>query len=482
MTLQELFDATLADETEARIRNTKTAVRVLAKALGYDSPADCPQEAYSKPLSTLYALVEHAQAGKGPHTIRNTKNYLSHLFRAAESQDACILPAPISKRLNTAQDFRNRVSRKGKKSFKQDGSYFLFRDWPDALKKEWDDYHTWATSPLVDGRPAKLRKRAVTMDMYLSAFQSFFGYLVHEKNLSPHDASFRLLSDTSLIKDYVHWHVNTKHERVTVAIHHTLNHLKLFFSQYCLRPDVVAELKDIHHSLPKPPAFYNKNDVWVSMDTIGEVGRALWPTCLPTDIKGSGAQYATQAALAVMIQLWRFIPYRQRNMREMLLEENLFKNAAGKWRIRFSGEQMKIEEKKGAENVFEMPFPAPLVGTLETYLRLWRPLLTHQSETQNNYVFLKQTGTPFGNTELCQRINQTFFAFTGKAVHPHLIRTIWATEYIQKTGNLMKTAIMLNDKLETVVANYAHLREQGVAEEVFAWVEQQTTPTDQKAA
>jgi hypothetical protein len=69
---------------------------------------------------------------------------------------------------------------------------------------------------------------------------------------------------------------------------------------------------------------------------------------------------------------------------------------------------------------------------------------------------------------ICIHIKELVYRYTGQAWHPHIIRTVWATEWIRKTHNFHHAAIMLNDKLETVIANYAHLREENVAEEVYA--------------
>jgi hypothetical protein len=51
------------------------------------------------------------------------------------------------------------------------------------------------------------------------------------------------------------------------------------------------------------------------------------------------------------------------------------------------------------------------------------------------------------------------------------MRTIWATEWIQSSGDFMTAAIMLNDHLKTVIQNYAHLRDENVAENAYQWVQ-----------
>lgn len=55
------------------------------------------------------------------------------------------------------------------------------------------------------------------------------------------------------------------------------------------------------------------------------------------------------------------------------------------------------------------------------------------------------------------------YRHTGKHWHPHIIRTVWATEQIRNGLDFLDVAKMLNDRLETVIAAYAHLRDEDVA-------------------
>src|SRR5215218_7877931 len=112
MTLHELFETVMHGEPAARLRNTKTAVNVLAKALGYPTPAACPQGVYAKPLPALYDAIEQALAGKGPHTLRNTKNNLSYLFRKAEEQGVTVLPPAVPVKRFTTNDWHTKRARR----------------------------------------------------------------------------------------------------------------------------------------------------------------------------------------------------------------------------------------------------------------------------------------------------------------------------------------------------------------------------------
>ena len=43
---------------------------------------------------------------------------------------------------------------------------------------------------------------------------------------------------------------------------------------------------------------------------------------------------------------------------------------------------------------------------------------------------------------------------TGQRFYPHLIRTIWATEYLEKTQDFTTAATMLGDTLAVVMKTY----------------------------
>jgi hypothetical protein len=43
---------------------------------------------------------------------------------------------------------------------------------------------------------------------------------------------------------------------------------------------------------------------------------------------------------------------------------------------------------------------------------------------------------------------------TGQRFYPHLIRTIWATEYLQATGDFTTAATMLGDTLQITIRTY----------------------------
>ena len=169
-----------------------------------------------------------------------------------------------------------------------------------------------------------------------------------------------------------------------------------------------------------------------------------------------------------MLRLWCYIPLRQRNMREMKLGHNLHKDSQGKWRITFRGEELKVATKRGRANIFDVPFPETLVPVLEDYLTLWRPILLAKAGRPDSHVFLSQSGMPYHQAPLRGITAAAVYRYTGKHWHPHIIRSVWATEWIRYThGDFYTAAIMLNDRLETVIAKYTHLLEEDVADKAY---------------
>jgi hypothetical protein len=467
MDLQTLADTLAPQLPPSRVKDLHTAVRVFARALGFADPRQCPAAAYLLALPTMRRLIEQQLADKGPHTVRNVKSNLSLLLRHA---DTLGLSAPAPGLAAPAPRFpwHTRPPRQGCEFIEHPDYYLHYTHWPRSLQEAYTTFSRWATEPLVEGRPAKWRKRPISLQSYQRAFESFFGYLQHIRQMKR--LRFAQLFDLALIRAYVRWHVNELHGRPTIFIHMFLQHLLALTRQYRPQPALREEIKTLVRSLPKPPPVYNKADVWVPLATLNHVGQELWPRKQPQDVHSNGERFALHAGLSLMLQLWCRRPYRQRNMREMQLDENLFRDPQGKWMLRFAGAQLKVAQKKGHLNTFLLSFPEDLVPRLEEYLQTWRPILAQRSGGRFRHVLLTRFGGPYAVDTLRATVKQTVYRYTGKALHPHLIRTIWATEYIQETGDLYGAAILLNDRLETVVKQYSHLREQGIAEKTDRWV------------
>jgi hypothetical protein len=474
MTLHDLTEQLTPQFPASVQKDLKTAVRVLAQALGHPEPKSCPVELCLQPLPRLYRTVETylLSQGKSPHTIRNTKNNLSRLFRLAEAH-GLFAPLPAQPQRRFVFDEAIHTRSRGRGQWDHSKYALPRREWPHNLQQEFAAFTKWATDPMVVGRDAKWKKRPSTITTYRKCFEMYFGYLYHHLQINP--VTFDHLFQPDLVKRFVDWHINERAKRTTVLAHQVVKFIQAIARQYRPDPQLVESLNTFKKHLPTPRPYYNKNDVWVSLRQLEEIGLALWPSKTPNAIRGygrhqgAGVTFAGRAAISLMLRLWVHIPYRQRNMREMKRDQNLYRTPTGQWRIRFANEELKIATKRGQANIFDLPFPPTLIETLESYLTIWRPLLVPSEETRE--VFLNRFRRPFSRDRLATTMKGHVYSFTGRLWHPHLIRTIWATEWIQSSGDFMTAAIMLNDRLETVIANYSHLREENVAEKAYEWVQ-----------
>lgn len=450
-------------------KDLKTAVRVLASALQCSDPRYCGDELFNLPLPTLYHRLDTylQEQGKSNHTIRNIKNNVSRMFRLAEAHHLLnIVPATPTRRFKPME----MPNRPGSECIKVPKIGLPFSQWPVILQTEFAAYEKWATAAIVHGRDASRRKRQTTFKNYRGFCESYFGFLINICHIEePH---FDQLFDLDLLHRFVEWHVNEIHQRSNYFIIQFLHFVTSVIRQYRTDfLDVYPAIVKLKKTLPIPPETYNKNDAWVPLATIEQIALALYPKKEPWQLR-RGAGTALHAGLSLMLRLWTFIPYRKRNMCEMELDDNLYQTSEGTWRIRFVGDQLKVAAKRGRTNVFDLPFPPTLVPVLEDYLARWRPILSAKTNHRYPHVFLNNRGRPHTD-EIRETLRNIIYSYTGKHWHPHVIRSVWTTEWIRNThGDFYTAAIMLNDRIETIIKNYAHLLEEDIAEKAYRLIEE----------
>jgi hypothetical protein len=445
---------------------------VLAKALTFPDPEHCSLDHLNQPVASLAQTVDAylRTQDKSEYTIRNIKSNLRRLFRLAESHQ---LFTPLPVHLTPRYDCHARPPRRGTNREWARHYHLYVAQWPPDLQQAYHDFVTWATAPLVTGRDASLRKRESSMRSYRDAFEAYFGFLHYIRHLAP--LTFDHLFDSTLITAFVHWHVNELHHRTTLAIRYHLQRFITLTKQYRPLPDVRTHLLALLRTLPLPHPLYNKEEAWVSMDTLERIGCELWPRSSLDELRqkphNSGRKAAFYAGLSLMLRLWRYVPLRQRNMREMRLKDNLYQDVHGLWHITFRGDELKIATKRGKLNVFDVYFPETLVPVLEDYLRVWRPLLLTDDQPSSSRVFLASRGVPYTEIRLRTTTKAIVYRYTGQCWHPHITRTVWTTEWIRNSGDFHTAAVMLNDRLDTVIARYTHLLEEDVAQKAYKLID-----------
>lgn len=265
----------------------------------------------------------------------------------------------------------------------------------------------------------------------------------------------------------------------------------------------VAELRRYRATFGMPENVTDKGKRWLSLRKLESVGLSIYPLNARrmSELSPSSRrrlrrvnedgfkkhqQYGYRVLQSILIRLDIRLPLRQRNLREMLWNpaipeqgRNLFKRD-GKWYIRFVGRELKISHVKGEVHRVDHEFPGDLVDLLEEWLSRWRPILLsfqkascagrEHLESGQEFVFLNSVGTPLTQQQVTWAFESATYKFTGVAMNPHMVRTIWATEYIKSTRNFIDAAYMLGDTVETVLRSYAKLLDQDCEERAKAWL------------
>lgn len=331
-------------------------------------------------------------------------------------------------------------------------SYRLPRSrWPDDLQAEFDAYEKWRTGKLVPGRPWQRQQRPDTFDRAVIQFESYFGYLVNIEGESADSMRLECIHDLERLRSYTIWHAETRTGGPSRFVEKTLGDFAVMARYYMeVNADVLEAMARLKAEL-KPDEVRDKRERWVSLLTLEEVGRDEYPN-------GHSVENSVYCALAaqrsLIIRLLVRRPLRSRNIREMRIGHNLYRQAEG-WTIEFQGDELKVERRGQQKNIYRISFPEDLLEPLEEFLKKWRPVLGGEG---SDCLFLSRQGAPISKAALNEQVQKAVYERTGRGPNVHLIRHIWATEFIEETQNFSVAAAILGDELETVLRHYAHLR------------------------
>ncbi|MDH6149556.1 MULTISPECIES: site-specific integrase [Paraburkholderia] len=165
---------------------------------------------------------------------------------------------------------------------------------------------------------------------------------------------------------------------------------------------------------------------------------------------------------ALLLSMLMANPLRVRNFTLMTWREHgngsLYCREDGQWRLRFEAKDFK-NMKYAKQSDYDAPLPAALNERIEEYLVEYRPRLTKDAP-DCKVVFPTQHGN------IWKGLGAHFQKLTSRHVPetpgfgPHAMRHLVATDWLRKHPNdFLTAAMLLHDKLETVLRNYAHLRQ-----------------------
>lgn len=337
--------------------------------------------------------------------------------------------------------------------------------WPLALQNEFSAYETWRTDSFVLGRSWQRRQRPTTFAKSVIEYESYFGYLVNEHGRSAHSLQLADIHNLDLLRAYAVWHARERTNGPSRFIEKTIGDFLAVARHYLSADeDSLTNMTKLKAEM-KPEKARDKRERWVSLATLEAIGCAERPNANGRR-PASSVLTALDAQRSLLIRLLVRRPLRNRNIREMQLRRNLYREAAG-WVIEFRGNELKVGRREGRESVYRTSFPGNLVEQLEEFLGKWRPIL---NADDRDLVFLSLRGTPISQGALNEQIRKAVYEYTGRATNIHLFRDIWATEYITDTQNFSVAATMLGDTLETVLRHYAHLRTHDASNQADAFI------------
>ncbi len=518
-TLKEVLDALIERQfiPPSRLGPIKTALKQYAIILEYNEPAECPLTAYHLPDEKRNRLIEERAVGirrgkffLGPHAIRNLKNNVSYVIRSAVDREIIgQVPGPLEsyKDSNTIKTKKITCRHEWAKPSK-----YILDPVPQSLEQEITDYETWSTKIVNRDRPDNQKKRAVTFANHRGTLLRAAGYLVKYRGLKGDSISLSTLTEPENAINFIDWFIEQQ-GRFTASAGLNLARL-IVLGKYLsiversteqrkvleLRVD---ELKTYRTNLGLPEKVIDKTKRWISLRKLESVGLSIYPLNarriaelgwdarrnLKRD-KEDGykeyPRYAYRVVQSLLIRLNIRLPLRQRNLRELLWNpktpeqgRNLYKRD-GKWYIRFVAGELKISHVKGEVHRVEHEFPDDIVDLLEEWLLQWRPVLissqkgahvgSERAEAGQEFVFLNSVGAPLTEYQVTWAFESATYRFTGVAMNPHMVRTIWATEYIKSTRNFIDAAYMLGDTVETVLKSYAKLLDEDCGKRAKAWL------------
>jgi integrase/recombinase XerD len=126
---------------------------------------------------------------------------------------------------------------------------------------------------------------------------------------------------------------------------------------------------------------------------------------------------AAQYRDGLMIALLAARPVRRSNLASIRLGTHLIQQSGG-WALIFEAHEMK------GRRPFEVTFPQGLETALETYLKIWRPLLQDQ---ETDRLWITKDGRPMNAKAAYDRITKVTLRTLGKSLNPHLFRDCAAT-------------------------------------------------------
>jgi hypothetical protein len=448
-----------------RAKDLKTALRRLSDAT--QTPIDAfdlltLERTYKATLQHYFATSEPPPSA---YTQRNVLQNLHQFYRLL-FEHGLLMPSRSTLRkkpyrrqvLANARDespYRHRTSAALTRY------YYPMDLWPKALRQPFEAFCLGQTFKVRESTQENYRNH---MTAYVS-----YGLSLDSPRLTTWDQVF----ETDRLTRFIIWHAKRVDAGRISYMGLQVARLLRTIANATHRPEADA-LHTLIKDLPAVRPLHDKQAAYhrISAQELESVGLVLLNTShqplrgnAPFKNERPGLLRATTNQTALLLRLlWR-VPLRSRNIREMELGKNLFRDAQGIWTIRFMGDELKVDQRRGKINIFQARWPDELVTHLDEYLTIFRPRFPHADIS--SLVFPNRQGVKQTHAGFYYRISQPIYIHLRKRLFPHLVRSLWTDSWIESGGDVATGAYMLNNAVTTMLEHYHDFYAQSHVEKAY---------------
>jgi hypothetical protein len=421
--------------------------------------AACRDEAlWGQALETHFAQLEAAGRRLSGAHRRNIRSNLRTVFKVAAAHGLLTVSLPprlLTKPQREDFDRQYHVTSPYASTYRPTGTprrfYLRQPRWPEDIQEGWRAYRARCED----------RIRETSFESYAVCLSAYFGYLAHIVGRTP---TWGDCFDVPQLRAFVRWYGErlrrsaTAHGRRVVIIVAAMAKV--------LEHDNARALADLRNSLKAPEPVHNKRaHHWVSLADLEAVADALLaegrlPYSVGWWVKHPGLRRAARFQRGLILKLLVRIPLRQRNVRELLWREHLYQDERGHWWLHFRGSDLKIGIREGRANKYEVDltdYCPEFLPLLDEFLTTYRSRFPGAATSP--FLFLTQAGRPFTAHDLYVELSHAVAMRTGRRFYPHMIRTIFATEFLEEEHDYAAAATLLGDTLAVVMKTYYNIED-----------------------
>ena len=322
---------------------------------------------------------------------------------------------------------------------------------PDELTKELNDelekVFRFATSPIVRKRqdPAV---REVTANIHLRYITQIFGWLHNVKGVPLEELSLKLLDDIDLTYEFIDWGREQRKNAPTTGLKYLTalllvakyHHHKTSIVQHYKDIPIIEELRELTNKLKEinktTEKVSNESKKWIDWNVYLAAVEQLLQECAPRTVDGKKRSDTAIASSYQRYLITAFFAYmppdRSRTIRELELGRTLVKEG-DEWFIKLSPEDYKTGDTYGSQ-VTKVP------EIMYSQLEIWVNNQRNVFSPTHNFLFSQRDGSILNHDSFFSLFIHALYRLTGKAVNPHLVRSIAITHFfrIGSTSEQMK--------------------------------------------